>query len=325
MNKDEIRKQLENREKEFKQEKQHLTPPENKPKTLGEKADKMLDEGIDGLDKMNINLQELPTGGIFYPEDTKISVRAATVKEIRHYSTMLDPEESPGVNPFMILKDQNDKISSILNKCLTVYMNGERTNYKDLADSDRFYLLFVVREITFKNKNNDIKIKIEDSEGNVDEVKLKPDVFTFSEPKEKLMKFFNSEKRCFVVDTHLFDGTLYLYAPTVGVTNKLLDVQINKMKSGEKFDESIFKLLPFLFDDFRKINDKTIKKMSAEIANWDLNKWSVASTLTKMIQKDMGVESAIKVKHSASGEEVQKQLDFRYNELFLPRNIEDEL
>jgi hypothetical protein len=275
----------------------------------------------DFVEGMEIQLDELPSKGLFYPDDTKIKVRAATVKEIRAYSSMLDPEERTDIHPFLAMKDQNDKTSDILNKCCIVTMNGQRTNQKDLVDSDRFYLLFVIREVTFKNKPSRITMNIECPEtGAIDRVELKPDVFSFLKPKDELMKYYSTTEKCFVINSNLI-GELKLYAPTVGTINKLLDVQANRLKTDQKVDETIFILLPNLFDDWRKINDTSIKKLTEEVDKWSLEKWSVATQLSKMINEDMGVSPEITHKHSASDVEVRKTMDFRLKNLFLPGNI----
>jgi hypothetical protein len=40
----------------------------------------------------NLPVEILPSGGIFYPEGTKLAIRSAEVKEIRHFSTIDDDD-----------------------------------------------------------------------------------------------------------------------------------------------------------------------------------------------------------------------------------------
>jgi hypothetical protein len=73
----------------------------------------------------NLPLQILPSKGWFYPDGTKIAIRAAEVKEIRHYST-IDEDD---------LMDLNEKLNFILSKCCTIHYPGEGVvSFKDLIN-----------------------------------------------------------------------------------------------------------------------------------------------------------------------------------------------
>jgi len=94
----------------------------------------------------NIPIQNLPSGGIFYPDDTEITVRAASVGEIRHWSTI---DESDAL-------DIDDMLNFILEKCLRIKTkdNAAWLSWRDICDVDRMYLIFAIHEQTFPNKEN---------------------------------------------------------------------------------------------------------------------------------------------------------------------------
>ena len=46
----------------------------------------------DNLGYLKIDVKTLPTQGLFYPEGTEISIRAARGGEIKHWSTMKDQD-----------------------------------------------------------------------------------------------------------------------------------------------------------------------------------------------------------------------------------------
>lgn len=80
----------------------------------------------------------------FYPKGTILYVRAAKVSEIQHYS-MVDNDN---------FVDVIDKINAMLSACVKIkHPNGKMGTYLDLRESDAFYLLFLIRDLTFQKKN----------------------------------------------------------------------------------------------------------------------------------------------------------------------------
>ena len=55
-------------------------------------------------------MEYLPSQGLFYPEGTKIQIRAASVKEIRHFSGIDDND----------ILDIDDKLNGVLDACTRV-------------------------------------------------------------------------------------------------------------------------------------------------------------------------------------------------------------
>ena len=76
------------------------------------------------MDYVNIPLETLPSQGRFYPEGTRISIRAARVGEIREFSII--NEEDP--------KDIRDKMTYIVSQCTKVYYGNNLGYYKDLLE-----------------------------------------------------------------------------------------------------------------------------------------------------------------------------------------------
>jgi hypothetical protein len=93
------------------------------------------------LQYLTVDVKELPCS-MFYPADSTLQVRPAQVKEIQAYS-MVDDN-----NIYDIVEKMNDMLLS----CVRVkYSNGQIGSYLDLRDPDRFYLIFLIRELTFQN------------------------------------------------------------------------------------------------------------------------------------------------------------------------------
>ena len=92
------------------------------------------------LQYFNFDVKEMPCG-LFYPAGTVVMVRPAQVKEIQSYS-MVDDN-----NFYDIVEKMNDMLSA----CVRVkYLDGSIGSYLDIKDPDRYYLIFLIRELTFQ-------------------------------------------------------------------------------------------------------------------------------------------------------------------------------
>ena len=69
----------------------------------------------------------------------KVSIRAATVREIRDFSTVDE------TNVF----DVDDKLNNILVSCTNVMNGNSKASYKDILEEDRIYVIMSIRELTF--------------------------------------------------------------------------------------------------------------------------------------------------------------------------------
>ena len=101
------------------------------------------DENVQRINNMigylNVPLDTLPSQGRYYPENTRISIRAARVGEIREFSTI--DENDP--------KDVTDKMTYIISQCCKIYYGNVPGHYKDIIVADRIVLIFKIRELTF--------------------------------------------------------------------------------------------------------------------------------------------------------------------------------
>ena len=89
-----------------------------------------------------LNLELLPSRGMFYPDDAELMIKSATGREIRHWSTM--DEHDP--------IDVREKINFVLNKCTKFKVRGNprMLNFSDYSDADKYHILFRIYELTIK-------------------------------------------------------------------------------------------------------------------------------------------------------------------------------
>lgn len=274
-----------------------------------EESHELADEIISQGGYNPVQLDELPSRGLFYPLGTKIQFRAAQVREIRQFTAL---EEND-------LIDVDSKLSMILEKCVRFFGGDKRLTHKDLVEADKFYMLFLIRELTFKDKPSKIMLDAVDPEtGEVDKVELTSNNFSFFEPEDKVMRHYDEEERCFrFASKNPAVGTFRLYVPTVGTMTKILREIVEKTRNNQGYDKSFYKFLPYLIKDYRTLNEKTKINLKSEVDMWSLEKVSAVDLLIEKIQ--FGVEPEITHYHSASGEEVRIPINFRrgLKELFL--------
>ena len=133
-------------------EKETVTPTEV-PTSLGKAAGFMRDienqdTVIEDIGWIRVKLETLPSQGIFYPEGTEITIRAAGAGEIRHWST-IDEED---------LLSLDDALNRIADKCCKIRFPRTIGSFKDLKEIDRFFIVFAIREYTFKKGENQLNV-----------------------------------------------------------------------------------------------------------------------------------------------------------------------
>jgi len=205
-----------------------------------------------GWDKIKIN--ELPTQGLFYPDGTEISIRAATGAEIRHWSSLQEDD----------LSALDDMLNYVIERCSVLkYPNNKMSSWKDLKEVDRFYVLLAIREKTFVNGENQLQVKISENE-NLTVVKEMIDYITFD---EKLMKYYDHDKRLIVLKFKT-GKEIELTLPSVGVTNWVKHYVQKKTRSQEPFDKDFLNYAPFVIKDWRMLNDSSYEQMVIDSQGW---------------------------------------------------------
>jgi hypothetical protein len=245
---------------------------EPKPtKSLGNINDKKnndddsLEEELERLGRMrdfhNVPLDCLPSMGRFYPENTRISIRAARVDEIREFSAI---DESD-------LKDVTDKLTYMVSQCVKVYYGNIPGSYRDLLAADRIVLILRIREITFLDGMSSIKIPVPANACETigckpqDNIVFNSSKLNFTTPAPELEKYYDSVNKCYNVRTKSF-GVITLYPPTIGVTSIITNWIVEQAKEEKKFDAARTEILQYLVGDWRKSNSKSIFNILGELS-----------------------------------------------------------
>jgi len=261
----------------------------------------------------NVPIENLPSQGLFYEVGTQVAIRAAGVAEIRHWST-IDENDLLGVD---------DMLNFIIEKCCRIKVPGKPGTFKDLKEIDRFYLIFAIRDFTFKNGENKMYVNAADEEGVEEKVEVTKDIIDYFNPDEKLMNYFDRERRCF--DIKMKNGENFqIYFPSLGIMSFIKNFVKNKQQAGQNFDKAFIKYAPFLFPDWKGLTQATYDKAVQESYTWSLQKISVLDKIVEMLSAS--VNPQVRYITSAGGEAVAP-LNFRggIKSLFLISDIFGEL
>lgn len=257
----------------------------------------------------NIPMEVLPSQGMFYPPGTQIAVRAASVAEIRHWST-IDEEDLLGVD---------DMINYVMERCVRIKMEGSSSSWRDIKDVDRFYIIFAIREFTFKDGENKIYVNV----GEGEKVEAKKEMIKYFTLHEKLMSYYDPQTRNIILK--LRNGEkVPCYIPSIGVTQFLKNYVRGKQQQQAKFDQAFVKYASFIFEDWRTLNQLSYEKAVQDSANWSLKKLSVLSKMTDFLAE--GVKPEL-MYNTPGGMEVTAPLNIEggIKSIFLISDIFDEL
>lgn len=276
----------------------------------------------DSMDYVNIPLDTLPSGGRFYPEGTRVLIRAARVGEIREFSII--NEEDP--------KDIRDKMTYIVSQCTKVYYGNSLGHYKDLLEDDRIVLVFKIRELTFVDGQSSIKIPVPDGACQTpgchpqSEVYFDSSKLEFQKPSAKIEKYYDPAERCYCVQTKRF-GTIKLYPPTIGVTTVISDWIREQQLDNKKFDIALVDILPYTIKDWRGFTINQVFSRITELAGWSTEKFSLVLRLKDEI--NVGIEYEITDTCAQCGGELRIPVTFPegFRSLFVPTisDLGDEL
>lgn len=250
-----------------------------------------------------VPVENLPSSGLFYPTGTTLEIKAAAVAEIRHFSTI--DENDP--------LDMDDKLNVIIDKCVRLRFPDRNASWKDLKEEDRFYIIFAVRDLTFINGENKLFVSVKcgrtcKGDGTYSErVELKKDNFEYYKIDEKLMRFYNENERCFVVDSPKV-GVIKMYVPSLGITSFIKNMLRDKLQKNEFYDKAFLKTAPFMFPDWRGLDEKQYNAKVQESVGWSPLKHAAIMRIAEMIR--FGVKTELKRECNKCGAEVVAPLTF---------------
>ena len=254
----------------------------------------------------NIPVDLLPSGGLFYPDGTKIAIRPAEVREIRHFST-IDEDDN---------LDIEEKLTNIIDRCCRMDFPGEGVvSYKDLKQEDRFFIIMAIRDLTFVKGENSILLKPYKKCKSTPEcpfkdgIELRTGVLTSYEVDPKIMEYYSPESRSFIFNIRKIEKSIELFIPSIGVTQEIASFVRECAKRSINIDEGFLNISPFLFDDWRDLSFERIHNKMRESDYWSKEEYSLYFELSERIK--MGTKLEVSQKCPVCGdEEVTAKISF---------------
>jgi len=255
------------------------------PPNLGRSISPMFESTIGGANDSHwktIPLENLPSRGMFYPEGTEITIRAAQVSEVRQWSTMDENDRL----------DVDDTLNFIIEKCCRIKIKGTRSfmTWRDISELDRLALIFLVQEITFPENQNALFIKFtcpgpcSDAEKWSDEVQVISPMLNFIDFPDEILQFYNSQYKCFEIESQKLNETFYIYMPTIGVVEKLR-TRISQAKAdGRKIDKAFITIAPYIIQDWSTFSQQAYYDLSKNNFAWHVNKFTFVTKFVKLVE-----------------------------------------
>ena len=230
----------------------------------------------------NVPIENTPAGGLFYPEGVELTIRSAEVAEIRHWSTIDE-------NDFL---DMDAKMNFIIEKCVRFKgPDGGWLSWKDLLEIDRFYIIFLIHELTFPNGENKMKINFGcniqcKGDGTYREkVHLKANMLNLLIIPDDIMTYYDPNKRCFSKTSVKLNEDLEFILPTVGVSQKIKGLVKDARDNGSYIDPSFVKVAPYLIKEWRDIDDKYLERLRINTYKWNKNKLLFITGFSDKLEK----------------------------------------
>ena len=279
--------------------------PQPEPITSFGKAQSYTDSPSFDVGWKNLPVELLPSGGLFYPNGTKIAIRAADVKEIRHFSTIDEDDRL----------DIEEKLGYVIERCLRMDFLGEGVvSFKDLVQEDRFFAIMAIRDLTFISGENSIILMPKTKCDNKAEcpfsngLELRTGALRSYTLDPKILSYYNPTTRSFTFDVKKIGKTIEMTVPTIGINGAISDFIIYCSGKNINIDEGFLKIAPFILKEWRGLNSEKILMRMREADYWTKEEYSLYFGLSEKIK--IGTEIDVKQVCPVCGKEVTADIAF---------------
>lgn len=228
-----------------------------------------------------LNLEYLPSLGMFYPADAELTIRAASVSEIRHWST-IDEFDKISIN---------EKLNFILEKCTRFKIRGQNTwlGWQRILDIDRFFIIFRIYELTFPNQENKLYTHFKCNGTCTPPYSEKQQVrsgmlnlFTFP---EELKRFYSEETRSILFESEKIGGQIRLFLPNLGTYERIRNYRLELRKNNTDLEPEFLKILPYLTNN-PTLTKSEINAIKVDYMRWSNTKFFAVTKMVDMLEKE---------------------------------------
>lgn len=227
--------------------------------------------GNTGWRKVDVN--NLPSQGKYNDESMRIKIRAASVEEIKHYSSLDETD----------LLDVSDHINEILNKCCRIeYSDHIGKAALDLREADKYYVLFCIRDLTMDSHQKFHKLWQRTTCpkcGKKSENEITSHAFSYYKIPKNIEKYYDPTLRKIVINDESFaDGPLMITPPSLGLTAAIQKYMQDHAKKQQQsgapiyFDSKFMMQIQYLLDSPAQVTEENLKNLQKKIGNWSHEK-----------------------------------------------------
>lgn len=252
-----------------------------------------------GLDYLNMDFNELPCGK-YYPEGTRIQIRASKVSEVQAYSVVDNRN----------IYDVTEKMNDILRNCVRfTHPDGRLGSYLDVKDGDRLYLILSIRTMTFaKGPSLYLSQKCKCGvECNIDmdtnSNKKFPTFFVNYEPETDIEPFFDNNEKKYIFSEY----DVKLGPPTIGLQKSFYEYIKKQVADKKNPNVSFMKVVPYTMSDRTNITLEGCEAKELEYSNMDMMEFQFLNAATDKLK--FGIKE-LKKQCSECGEEVYTEMRF---------------
>lgn len=255
--------------------------------------------------RKNISLELLPSRGIFYPADLVITATSLKVKEIRHFST-IDEEDNI---------DISDKINFVINSSIKTQSSTGFTP-KCLLEIDRFYLLFLIRDLTFIDYPSNLYIETTCKEcGENDTVDLRLNRLGVIKEGviDHYMEKYSGENRSIRLETG--KESIDLYFPSIHnleIARKTIKEEEIAIEDQDKF------MLCFTVPPLKKLSKSDFDSFEKEIDEWSPVKYALVKDFIEKVNSSYLLSLFYKCSECGAGVTAPIRFQQGFKRLFVP-------
>lgn len=260
--------------------------------------------------------ENFPSKGRYYPEGSKFYIKAATVNEIRYFST-IDEQD-----PYSV----EEAISDLLKVCLKISFPGRQASWKDLKEEDKINVILSIRELTFAEGENKLAFKVTCSScGKENEMEIANQNFQPRELDESILKYYSESNRRFEVQTKSY-GVINLAPPSIGIMKAVSDYIKELHKAGAPMKDAMpfLKVLPYLADQWRGLSVEKINHLKVEFTRFESKKFQLFTKLTEKVQISVKEKMMKQCESCDEPIEAEVQLPTGIRGLFIDDSIIDD-
>jgi hypothetical protein len=267
----------------------------------------------------NVGWKPIPKDSIpselkYNKDGETLRIKSCDFEHIKHYS-MMNEEDPTSID---------EHINEILAKNCKLGTNG---NYMDLTITDKLHVFFTIRDYTMMNNesNNKIFMNFTSSKGLKKKIEIDAKVFEYFDIPAGIMKWYDSDRRCFVVKDETMSREIVVYVPKVGVINKMKKYSENiqsRKNRGENvyLDKEFVIYSQYLIDDWRKIDEDFdyVEKIRKEFTEYTPEELQIFDYVVSKLK--VGIKPTIKVRFDDGNIEVFPLMFREYKSLFYLSN-----